>query len=115
MDSRRWEMVDLSEATGMTLTMVALVLKGQRNPGDRFLRGVASAFNMPQETVFRLAGMLNDEELEDIREDEAGRKLKRLLSALEPDERDKAIRLLEQYVRDHQKSAPKAHTSHSEA
>jgi transcriptional regulator with XRE-family HTH domain len=101
MDSRRWMPKDLADRSGVTLAQVTRVLSGEQGAGAKFLRGIAEAFNMPQETVFRLAGVLNDEEMADVKEDEAARKIRRLLAALEPDERERAVRLLEQYVKDH--------------
>ena len=111
MDTRRWRPVDLARASGVTLNQVVLVMKQQRRAGDRFLRGVAAAFQMPQETVFRLAGMLNDQPLDHVKEDELVRKARRLLSLMDPAEREKAIRLLEQYAKDHTKTASKTRAS----
>ncbi len=107
MDTRNWRPVDLARASGVTLNQVVLVLKMQRRAGDRFLRGVASAFEMPQESVFRLAGMLNDQPESRVREDEFSRKLHHLMSTIEPVERAKAMHLLEQYARDHPGSSTK--------
>jgi transcriptional regulator with XRE-family HTH domain len=108
MDNRRWQAKDLAEAAGISRNQVMLVLEHARFPGDKFLRGVATAFGMPQDTVFRLAGLLTDEEMEDVKEDEAARKIRHLLLALDPQGRERAIHLLEQYVRDHAEPAPGA-------
>jgi hypothetical protein len=90
-------------------------MKQQRRAGDRFLRGVASAFQMPQETVFRLAGMLNDQPLDNVKDDEAVRKVRRLLAGMDACEREKAIHLLEVYAKDHTKPTSKTRSSRSEA
>ncbi len=105
MDARRWRPVDLARASGVTLNQVVLVMKQQRRAGDRFLRGVAAAFNMPQESVFRLAGMLNDRPQDVVKEDELTRKVRGLIEKMEPTEREKAVHLLEQYARDHPRPA----------
>lgn len=60
MDARRWMPKDLASRTGVSLSHLVRVLNGERRPGEQFLRGVAAAFNMPQATVFRLAGVLTD-------------------------------------------------------
>jgi hypothetical protein len=115
LDARRWRPVDLARASGVTLNQVVLVMKQQRRAGDRFLRGVATAFQMPQETVFRLAGMLNDQPLANVKDDEAMRKVRKLLSALDPAEREKAIHLLEQYAKDHPKATSRTRTARTDA
>ncbi|MCL5994438.1 MAG: helix-turn-helix transcriptional regulator [Chloroflexi bacterium] len=115
MDSRDWMPVDLARYTGITLAQVTRVLKGEQSPGNKFLLAVAQALEIPQTTVFHIAGVLTDQEIEDVREDEAARKVRRLLDALEPEERERAIRLLEQYVRDHRRVAPKARPARGEA
>lgn len=114
MDARRWRPVDLARASGVTLNQVVLVMKQQRRAGDRFLRGVASAFQMPQETVFRLSGMLNDQPLDNVKDDEAVRKVRKLLASMDTVEREKAIRLLELYAKDHAKAAPKTRALRSD-
>lgn len=101
LDHRRWTPNRLARSSGITLTQILMVLKGERRAGDKFLRGVAHAFQMPQITLFRLAGLINDTDMEQVREREAARKLDLLLSALSPQQREKAIHLLETYVRDH--------------
>ncbi|MCL4506657.1 MAG: hypothetical protein M1434_06365 [Chloroflexi bacterium] len=115
LDARRWQPKDLADAAGVSLNQVLLVLKHERNPGDKFLRGTAAAFGMPQETIFRLAGLLTDGEIDDVKEDEAARKIKQLLAALDPQGRERAIRLLEQYVRDHAASAAGAYPANRQA
>ena len=115
MDARRWLPKDLADAAGVSLNQVLLVLKHERNPGDKFLRGVAAAFDMPQETIFRLAGLLTDEEMDNVKEDEAARKIRQLLAALDAPGRERAIRLLEQYVRDHAAPAAGTGTAHRQA
>jgi transcriptional regulator with XRE-family HTH domain len=109
MDNRRWKPRDLAKAAGISRNQVMLVLEHARFPGDRFLRGIAAAFNIPQKTVFSLAGLLTDEELDAIEEDEAARKVRLLLSALDADGRERAVHLLEQYVKDH--AAPARRTT----
>ena len=112
MEARRWRPVDLARASGVTLNQVVLVMKLQRRAGDRFLRGVASAFNMPQETVFRLAGMLNDQPPNRVKDDELTRKVRSLIEKIEPVEREKAVHLLEQYARDHPKTTGRSKGTH---
>jgi transcriptional regulator with XRE-family HTH domain len=103
MASRGWMPTNLATHTGITLAQVTRVLKGEQRPGVKFLTQLAEALDMSQIEVFRLAGVLTDKELEDVQEDDATRKIKRLLAALDPEERERAIHLLEQYVRDHRR------------
>jgi transcriptional regulator with XRE-family HTH domain len=115
LDFRRWSPNHLARRSGITLTQILMVLKGERRAGDKFLRAVAEAFQMPQVVLFRLAGLINDTDVEQVREREAARKLDHLLSALSPQERDKAIHLLETYVRDHTKDQAAPSDEHGQA
>jgi transcriptional regulator with XRE-family HTH domain len=58
MDSKDWNQSDLARASGMTPGQIARVMMGTRGVGRDFLEGVAKAFNIPLETVYRKAGWL---------------------------------------------------------
>lgn len=58
LETREWKQATLAQVMGTSEGMVSMVLKGARNPGPDFCNGVARAFGVPPETVFRLAGLL---------------------------------------------------------
>lgn len=55
---RRWQQKDLAEAANVSDSTISLVLKGTRDPGKDLCNGIAKAFGIPPETVFRMAGIL---------------------------------------------------------
>jgi transcriptional regulator with XRE-family HTH domain len=55
---RRWQQKDLAEAAGVSDSTITLVLKGDRKPGADLCNGIARAFGIPPEEVFRMAGLL---------------------------------------------------------
>ncbi len=58
LESREWRQADLARVMGSSEGMVSMVLRGERKPGPDFCNGIARAFAVPPETVFRLAGLL---------------------------------------------------------
>lgn len=55
---RDWNPADLARKSGITPPHVSRVLSGSRGVGGDFCLGIARAFQMPPEEVFRLAGLL---------------------------------------------------------
>jgi transcriptional regulator with XRE-family HTH domain len=58
MEQRRWQKSDLSRASGISHSAISLVLSGDRGIGPDFCNGIARAFRIPPEEVFRRAGIL---------------------------------------------------------
>jgi transcriptional regulator with XRE-family HTH domain len=58
MGDRRWTSADLARAAGVYTATVTRIRNGDRQPGADFCRGVARAFELPPDWVFRLAGLL---------------------------------------------------------
>jgi transcriptional regulator with XRE-family HTH domain len=56
--SRGWNPAELARRSGITPPQVSRVLSGARGPGPEFCLGVARAFQMPPEDVYRMAGLL---------------------------------------------------------
>ena len=56
--SREWRQADLARVMGSSEGMVSMVLRGERKPGPDFCNGIARAFGVPPETVFRMVGIL---------------------------------------------------------
>jgi len=58
LDKRGWSQYDLAKMVGVTQAHINHILRNRRNPGNDFLEGVARAFRMPKEEIFRIAGIL---------------------------------------------------------
>lgn len=58
MNTRRWKPGDLAREADLSQSMISYVLSEQRNPGPDFCLGIAKAFAVPPELVFRRAGLL---------------------------------------------------------
>ena len=75
--------------------MINGIINGQTNPGLDFCRGIARAFNMPLEDVFRRAGILPElVELPDEAKDWGER-----LQYLTEDDRRAAVAMMDQVLR----------------
>ena len=58
MKSREMTQADLARAAGVSKGAVNHVINGNRQPGIDFCRGIAKAFQLPEETVFIQAGLM---------------------------------------------------------
>jgi len=57
---RKMSQARLAEEAGVTRSAINKVIKGKRNPGYDMCNGVAKAFNMTVDEVYREAGLLPD-------------------------------------------------------
>jgi transcriptional regulator with XRE-family HTH domain len=57
---RDWSYSELARQAGMSSAQVSMVVNGRSNPGEKFCRGVAHAFRVSPDIVFRKAGLLPD-------------------------------------------------------
>jgi len=53
-----WSGSELSRRSGISQSAISLVLSGNRQPGVEFCEGVAKAFRIPKDDVYRMAGLL---------------------------------------------------------
>ncbi len=58
LNERGWDQAELARRANITQAQISRVMSGTRNPGPEFCNGIARAFNIPPERVFRLAGFL---------------------------------------------------------
>lgn len=58
LQERGWSQSEAARRGGFSSAMISGVITGQVNPGLDFCRGLAQAFKMPVEEVFRRAGIL---------------------------------------------------------
>jgi len=61
LNERDWSYSDLARRAGISKQAVSFVINEDRGPGPDFCRGIARALNLPEETVFRRAGLLAPE------------------------------------------------------
>ena len=55
---RGWSQSELSRRAGLVSSAISMVMSGQRGPGTEFCLGLARAFQITPEEVFRRAGLL---------------------------------------------------------
>ena len=65
LDNRDWSQSDLARAAGLGRGTISNVLNNVRQPGTEICTGIAAAFNLPPEFVFRKAGLLPPKKDED--------------------------------------------------
>ena len=58
---RDWSQAELSRRASVSRSTISKVISGERGPGADFCQSIARAFNMPEEEVFRIAGLLSPE------------------------------------------------------
>ncbi len=61
MKARNWQPKDLSDASNITLTQVTRVLKGEQEPGRKFLQAIAAGLHYPRLVLYYRAGWLGRE------------------------------------------------------
>ena len=61
LDNRGWTQARLARRSGVSTGQIARVINGTRAPGPDFCRAVAKALDLPEELVFRQAGLLSPE------------------------------------------------------
>jgi len=57
-DRRYWTYNELARQADLSSAFVSMVMTGQRNPGEKFCHGIAKAFDLPIDDIFRRAGIL---------------------------------------------------------
>lgn len=58
-----WTRSDLAQQAGVSSAAISDVMNLNRNAGTDLCRGIARAFNLPPELVFRKAGLLPEHEM----------------------------------------------------
>lgn len=92
LDRRGWNQSELARRAGLSPTAVSDVLSSRRNPGLVFCDGIAQAFKMPSEDVYRIAGLLPGE----TDADPTLSKIQHLFSALQDEgSKQKALEFLQ--------------------
>jgi transcriptional regulator with XRE-family HTH domain len=98
LQSRGWSQSEAARRGGISSQMINAVVNRQANPGLEFCRGIARAFRVPLEDVFRLAGILPEKRVR-VRYQVGGHTLDErvvdLFERLSAEQQELVIRLLE--------------------
>ena len=97
MQERGMSQADLARKSGLTTAAISNLVNGNRNLGEEAGRAIARAFDIPAETIFRMAGLLPPQT------DEADPLVSEgmvLLSQLPDDQRRWAVSMLRALVAD---------------
>lgn len=90
LDERGWNQSKLAQRSGISQGQIARIMNGTREAGPRVCRAIARALNLPEEEVFRAAGLLtksNGDEPPTLKE------WIHLYVQASPDERDRMLDL----------------------
>jgi transcriptional regulator with XRE-family HTH domain len=60
LEKRSWSMSELARRCDVSHPTISRVISGERGPGPDLCRAIAHAFDMPEEKVFRIAGLLSE-------------------------------------------------------
>mgnify|MGYP006307225799 CR=1 FL=1 len=58
-DKRGWTMSELARRCDVSHPAISRVVSGERGAGPELCRAIAHAFDMPEEKIFRIAGLLS--------------------------------------------------------
>jgi transcriptional regulator with XRE-family HTH domain len=59
-DMRGWSMSELARRCDVSRPAISRVVSGERGAGPELCRAIAHAFDMPEEKIFRIAGLLSE-------------------------------------------------------
>lgn len=94
---RRWRQTDLAQEMGMSDSTLSHLFAGNRNPGPDLCNGIARAFGVAPEEVFRMAGLLPPLPEQD---DELARRLVESFKRLPIEKRQEVLSFVEWKVRE---------------
>lgn len=93
-DSRGWSFRELGRRAGLSSATISRVITEASRPGWEFCLRVATAFNVPPENVFRLAGLLPPEP----KETAALREMSQLFSQLSLNDQERVITFVRGFI-----------------
>ena len=97
LNERRWSEADLARAAGVYQSAISSLLSREKGLGVDTAKKIAVALGVSQYEVFRIAGLIDEELLDDVK---ATQEYIRLLAAIKDDDkRQEAIDLVETLLR----------------
>ncbi|MBI5950178.1 MAG: helix-turn-helix domain-containing protein [Chloroflexi bacterium] len=109
MNTREWSISDLARYAGVARGSIANVLRGDRDPGASLCEGIAKAFKMPPEVVFRKAGILPP----DVKPDEKRQELVHLFDMMSEENKDDQISYARMRLEKQEREAKGVRRSHA--
>jgi transcriptional regulator with XRE-family HTH domain len=93
LNKRGLSQAELSRRSGISAGAISHVINGNRQPGIDFCEGIAKAFHLPVEQIFRLAGIFPQSQ-----DDEYSKEAAHLVSLMPDDMKQTAVRYLRYLV-----------------
>lgn len=95
MDKRGWSQTDLAQRGGISRSSVSMLFSRDRPPGPDVCRAIAAAMRIPEELVFRKAGLLSSK----AGIDETAERVLHLFAKLTPRGQDEVLEYVELKLR----------------
>ena len=93
LDRLGWSMNKLASKAGLSSGTLSNIMSGNRQPGPDFCRSIARALQIPEEEVFRRAGLLSPEQAKDPLLERANH----LLELLPPDDQERVLAIIQTF------------------
>ena len=107
LDEKGWTREELARQAGMRSSVINNIVSRNKAMGSKVAGRIADALGVPQRDVLIMAGLLNDEgDIEDVKEEDSIREIRRLLDALDESKRDEARRIIKSVLREMGKRKP---------
>ncbi len=102
-EKRGWSMSELARRSNVSRPAISRVVSGERGAGSALCRAIAQAFDMPEEKVFRIAGLLSELPAPD--EDFTFAQVYDMMKHLTPEERVEVMEYVEWRYRRQQRES----------
>lgn len=102
MEERGWNLSDLAQKTRVAPAQISRLINGSRGPGPKLCRSLAHALNLPEDVVFRAAGLLSPKPAHEIEaqiDDPLIARIVYILSELDGQDKDEVLALVEAKAR----------------
>ena len=96
LDERGWTREELARQTNTSSSVITNIVKGNAAIGVDVARRIAVALDVPQRILFVIAGLMDDEDIDDAKEEDQIREIRRVAFSIEDDdERQRALDIAE--------------------
>lgn len=98
LDTRRWSRADLAREIDAHPAVITKVMNRESALGVDLAKRIAAALEVPQIDLFRVAGLIDDDQEGEDAEEEIWREMARILARLPAERQSDALRWLESYA-----------------
>lgn len=91
MEKRGWTQADLARRGNIPTGVLSRIINSQRGPGASTCIKIATAFNIPPQEVFRMAGILPKSLTDELENNLSFRQVYNLMKGLSPEEQQNLI------------------------